>query len=106
MDGQDTSLSAQLESGARSRVRRRVVVHGRVQGVWFRDACRREAVSRSVAGWVRNCDDGTVEAAFEGSPAAVEAMTAWCRTGPPHASVASVESTDEAPIGEVAFRIR
>jgi acylphosphatase len=87
-------------------VRRRVIADGRVQGVWFRESCRKEAVARSVAGWVRNCDDGTVEAVFEGSPAAVEAMIAWCRLGPPHASVTSVVSTDEAAIGESAFRVR
>jgi acylphosphatase len=87
-------------------VRKRVVVEGRVQGVWFRESCRTEAVARSVAGWVRNCDDGTVEAVFEGSEPAVEAMIAWCRSGPTHASVISVESTAEVPIGESAFRVR
>lgn len=87
-------------------IRRRVVVEGRVQGVWFRESCRNEAVARAVGGWVRNCDNGTVEAVFEGSPAAVEAMIAWCRLGPPHASVASVVSTAETPLGEVAFRVR
>jgi len=87
-------------------VRRRVVIAGRVQGVWFRESCRTEALARSVSGWVRNCDDGTVEAVFEGSPAAVEAMIAWCRLGPPHASVTSVVSTEETPIGEAGFRVR
>lgn len=87
-------------------VRKRVVVHGRVQGVWFRESCRQEAVARSVGGWVRNCDDGSVQAVFEGSGGAVEAMIAWCRIGPPHASVTSVVSTEETPIGEVAFRVR
>jgi acylphosphatase len=87
-------------------VRKRVVVRGRVQGVWFRESCRNEAVLRSVAGWVRNCEDGSVEAVFEGSPGAVEAMVAWCGVGPPQASVASVESAAEAPIGETAFRVR
>jgi acylphosphatase len=57
-------------------VRRRVIVHGRVQGVFFRDTTRRMAQSRGVSGWVRNNPDGTVEAAFEGEPEAVEAMTA------------------------------
>jgi acylphosphatase len=87
-------------------VRKRVVIGGRVQGVWYRESCRKEAVARSVGGWVRNCDDGTVEAVFEGSAAAVEAMIAWCRLGPPHASVTSVVSTVEAPIGETTFRVR
>jgi acylphosphatase len=86
-------------------VRKRVVVDGRVQGVWFRESCRTEAMARSVYGWVRNCEDGTVEAVFEGFPAAVDAMIAWCRAGPPHASVTSVVSTDETPIGETAFRV-
>jgi acylphosphatase len=94
------------QSGLGGSVRRRVVVSGRVQGVWFRESCRQQALERSVGGWVRNCDDGTVEAVFEGSPAAVEAMVAWCRAGPPHASVTSVVSTEEAPIGEMAFRVR
>lgn len=93
-------------TGPSGTIRRRVVVEGRVQGVWFRESCRREAVSRSVGGWVRNCDDGTVEAAFEGSPPAIEAMIAWCRVGPAHASVTSVLSTEETPIGEAAFRVR
>jgi acylphosphatase len=77
-----------------------------VQGVWFRESCRTEAVTRSVGGYVRNCDDGTVEAVFEGSVPAVEAMVAWCRSGSPHASVTSVVSTPETPIGEFAFRVR
>jgi acylphosphatase len=93
-------------TGPAGTIRRRVTVEGRVQGVWFRESCRKEAVSRSVGGWVRNCDDGTVEAAFEGSPPAIEAMIAWCRVGPPHASVTSVLSKEETPIGEVAFRVR
>jgi acylphosphatase len=87
-------------------VRTRVVVHGRVQGVWFRESCRTQALARSVHGSVRNCEDGTVEAVFEGAPAAVEEMVAWCRVGPPHASVTSVLSVDESAIGETGFRVR
>jgi acylphosphatase len=64
------------------------------------------AVGRGVAGWVRNCEDGSVEAVFEGPSASVEAVIAWCRVGPRHASVTSVASNDEPPIGEVAFRVR
>jgi acylphosphatase len=63
-------------------------------------------MARSVYGSVRNTDDGTVEAVFEGPAGAVEAMIAWCRVGPPHASVTSVLSTAETPIGEAAFRVR
>ena len=87
-------------------VRRRVVVSGRVQGVWFRESCRREAQSLGVAGWVRNRADGAVEAVFEGESAAVLAMVAWCRTGPPHADVDEVDVVDEAPERVVGFRVR
>jgi len=86
-------------------IRRRVVVHGRVQGVFFRDTTRRMAESRGVAGWVRNRPDGTVEAAFEGDPDAVESMVRFCREGPGGAEVERVEVADEAPVGETAFRI-
>jgi acylphosphatase len=86
-------------------VRRRVVVTGRVQGVWFRESCRREAESVGVAGWVRNRGDGAVEAAFEGESAAVLAMVAWCRTGPPLAEVDGVDVIDEPPKGAGAFRV-
>lgn len=87
-------------------VRRRVRVSGRVQGVWFRDSCRREAERAGVAGWVRNRPDGDVEAVFEGAPAAVDALVAWCRVGPPRAEVTAVAVTDETPAGENGFRIR
>jgi acylphosphatase len=76
---------------------RRVVVEGRVQGVFFRDSCRREAVARDVAGWVRNRAGGRVEALFEGDPDAVEAMIDWCRRGPPAARVDRVEVSAEPP---------
>ncbi len=86
--------------------RRRVVVSGRVQGVFFRDSCRTEAAARKLAGWVRNCSDGAVEAVFEGEPAALSGMIAWCRVGPPRARVDSVEVSEEPPEGEVGFRVR
>ncbi|HEX2176598.1 MAG TPA: acylphosphatase [Nocardioidaceae bacterium] len=86
-------------------VRQRVVVHGRVQGVSFRDACRREAASRRVAGWVRNCPDGTVEAVFEGDREGVEAMTRWCRGGPAYAHVDRVDVTEEPPQGQRGFEV-
>ena len=71
--------------------RRRVVARGRVQGVFFRDATRREAGRRGVAGWARNRGDGAAEAVFEGEPQAVEAMVAFVRGGPGHAHVAGVD---------------
>lgn len=88
------------------RVRVRVVVLGRVQGVWFRDSCRERARAEKVAGWVRNRSDGAVEAEFEGSRASVDRMVAWCREGPPRARVDRVDVTGIAPSGEAGFRVR
>jgi acylphosphatase len=83
-----------------------VVVSGHVQGVWFRESCRREAGARDVAGWVGNRADGTVEAVFEGREPAVAEVVAWCRIGPPRAVVTGVEVTPEPPAGLVGFRVR
>jgi acylphosphatase len=87
-------------------VRRRVIVSGQVQGVFFRDSTRREAQRIGVAGWVRNRDDGTVEAVFEGEPDAVEAAVAFVRQGPGHARVEDAEVVDEPPEGLRGFEIR
>ena len=87
-------------------VRRRVVVHGNVQGVFFRDSCRRAAESRGLAGWVTNRPDGAVEAVFEGDSDAVEAMVDWCSRGPRGAAVDSVDESGEAPEGLSRFEIR
>lgn len=89
-------------------IRRRVVVDGRVQGVGFRESCRRQAQAqaRQVNGWVRNLPDRRVEAVFEGEPEAVEAMVEWCRHGPPWAGVTAVQVHVEEPRGEEGFRIR
>ena len=87
-------------------IRKRVVVSGRVQGVFFRDTTRRMAQSRGVAGWVRNRPDGAVEAAFEGEPDAVDAMVEFAREGPRGAVVAAVEVTDEDPEGAAGFAVR
>jgi acylphosphatase len=81
------------------RVRRRVTISGRVQGVWFRDGCAREAQARGVDGWVRNLADGRVEAVFEGDAPAVDAIVEWCGHGPQRATVRAVEVVDELPIG-------
>jgi acylphosphatase len=86
--------------------RRRVVVHGNVQGVFFRDSCRRRASSRGVAGWVTNRPDGAVEAVFEGESDAVSAMVEWCSSGPRGADVDSVDETTEEPEGLSGFQIR
>lgn len=82
-----------------------MVVTGRVQGVWFRESCRREAVAVGVAGWVRNASDGTVEAVLEGPPAAVERVVQWCRSGPSGARVDAVDVSVESPAGERGFRV-
>jgi acylphosphatase len=88
------------------KVRKRVVVHGDVQGVFFRDTTRRQAGSRGVAGWVRNCPDGTVEAVFEGEPDAVESMVRFTRDGPRGADVNRVDERDEEPEGLSGFEVR
>jgi len=87
-------------------LRVRLQISGRVQGVWFREATRIEAERLKVAGWVRNCPDGSVEAVLEGSPAAVAKMEAWCHEGPPAARVVEVKSNPEPPAGETSFRVR
>ena len=87
-------------------VRRRVVAHGHVQGVFFRDSTRREAQARGVAGWASNEPDGTVAMVFEGAEDAVEAMIAFVRDSPGHSSVASVDVADEPPEGLSGFAVR
>jgi acylphosphatase len=86
--------------------RRRVVVSGRVQGVFFRDTARRMAESRGVSGWVRNRSDGSVEAVFEGVEQAVKAMVDFCRQGPRGADVEQIEVREEEPEGLEGFEIR
>ncbi len=86
-------------------IRRRVVVSGMVQGVFFRDTCRREAEHAGVAGWVLNTPDGRVEAVFEGDEPAVGRLVDWCRHGPPRARVSDVEVHVEEPAGERGFFI-
>lgn len=88
------------------RIRRRVLVSGHVQGVWFRESCREQAAAVGVAGWVRNRSDGRVEAVLEGPDAAVERVVAWCHRGPRRARVAGVETEAEPPVGEVGFEVR
>jgi acylphosphatase len=87
-------------------VRRQVVVTGRVQGVWFRETCKEQAEALGVTGWVRNRDDGRVEAAFEGEPDAVDQMVTWCRSGSSLASVDDIEVTEQDPVGDRGFTTR
>lgn len=84
-----------------------VVVRGRVQGVGFRASCQQKAAALDVTGWVRNRWDGAVEALFEGSPQAVDAMLRWCDHGPPAAVVTSVEVIETPPgTPQRSFHIR
>jgi acylphosphatase len=87
-------------------VRRRVVVHGHVQGVFFRDTTRREAARRGVAGWVTNRPDGAVEAVFEGSVSDVDALVGFAHEGPRGADVSGVEVVEEEPEGLSGFDVR
>lgn len=85
--------------------RARVVVHGQVQGVFFRDSTRRLAEREGVAGSVRNRADGAVEAVFEGEASAVDRLVEFCREGPSGAGVDRVEVDDEAPEGLSGFEV-
>jgi acylphosphatase len=91
---------------AEDRIRRRVTVTGRVQGVFFRDSLRRRANSHHVAGWATNRSDGAVEAVFEGAPDDVERLVAFAKTGPRQAEVDSVDVREEETEGLAGFEIR
>ncbi|HSA52376.1 MAG TPA: acylphosphatase [Yinghuangia sp.] len=94
------------DQGGTREQRIRVLVSGRVQGVFYRATCEREARAAGVSGWVRNCPDGRVEAVFEGDPDAVERMAAWVRRGPRKARVDDVELYDEPVQGLRDFVVR
>jgi acylphosphatase len=87
-------------------MRKRVVIHGQVQGVFFRDTTRRLAEQHGVAGWARNNWDGTVEAVFEGEPEAVERLVAFAHEGPHGAVVQRVDVHDEDEEGLEGFTVR
>jgi acylphosphatase len=86
-------------------VRRRAIVRGHVQGVYFRDTTREAAEARGVTGWAANLPDGTVELVLEGTPEAVEAVLAVARMGPPDARVTAIEVAEERPEGLNGFGI-
>lgn len=88
------------------RTRAHVFVSGRVQGVFYRANTRETAREKGVDGWVRNLDDGRVEAVFEGEESTVSEMVAWCHTGSPQARVDDVEVDYGAPEGLEGFEIR
>jgi len=87
-------------------IRYRVLVSGQVQGVFFRDTCRRMALAHGVSGWVRNRPDGQVEAVFEGPAEDVDRLVEWARRGPSRAVVAGVAVRAEPPEGLTTFLIR
>jgi len=94
-----------MESGDRERAH--VYVSGQVQGVFFRDSAWQRAEQLGLAGWVKNLPDGRVEALFEGEPEKVREMIQWCESGPPHATVESVDAEFEAPDEELrGFEVR
>ena len=80
-----------------------IVVHGQVQGVFFRQSAQDTAGDLGVAGWVRNRDDGSVEMVVEGDDDAVERMVAWVHEGPSQAQVTGVDVTDTEPQGLRSF---
>lgn len=86
--------------------RRRVVVHGHVQGVFFRETTRRRALAAGLAGWVRNRTDGSVEAVFEGERDSLDRLVAFVREGPRGARVAWIDVASEDPEGLSDFEIR
>lgn len=82
------------------------IIHGRVQGVFFRASTRDEGQRLNLRGWVKNLPDGTVETAFQGEDSAVREMLSWLHSGPPAARVDRVESREEAVVeNESEFRI-
>ncbi len=87
-------------------IRRRVIVRGRVQGVFFRDTTRRRAAEAGVSGWVTNRADGAVEAVFEGDAEAVERLVRFASEGPRGAAVEEAEVSEEQPEGLSGFEIR
>jgi acylphosphatase len=87
-------------------VRRRVVVHGRVQGVFFRDSTRERARAHGVAGWVANRSDGALEAVLEGESEDVDRVVRFLETGPPRAEVERIETSAESPEGLSGFSVR
>lgn len=98
VSGEDPTMS--------QRTRAHVFVSGKVQGVYYRANTRDTATENGVDGWVKNLDDGRVEAVFEGDTERVEAMIEWCHTGSPRAHVEDVAVEFESPEGIEGFEIR
>lgn len=86
-------------------VRRKLIISGHVQGVFFRDSCRQMAREQSVSGSATNLPDGRIEIHLEGYKPAVDRVIAWCRLGPPMADVEKVEVYEERPVGQNGFSV-
>ena len=86
--------------------RAHVFVSGHVQGVSFRDATRSQAEQLGLSGWVRNTQDGQVEAVFEGDPDTVQQMVEWCKSGPSSADVEDLSVDNERPENLSSFEVR
>ena len=105
--GRPASVRRDQAGAYRGRVvRYRLLISGRVQGVFFRDTCRLVADQHGVAGWVRNLPDGRVEAVFEGTAEDVGRLVEWSRQGPPSAVVKDVRVQPEPPEGVSGFQVR
>ena len=87
-------------------IARRLSITGRVQGVFFRKTTQEEARALGVSGWVRNCEDGSVEAHLEGEDGAVQALIERLRIGPPNARVDAIDVLDVEPEGHDGFAVR
>jgi acylphosphatase len=99
-------MSDSQEPGTAPRRRQRLLIQGRVQGVFFRASVCEQARSLGLSGWVRNLPDGTVEAVAEGDQGAIEALVKYCFEGPPLARVTGIERTDEPPEQLTSFELR
>jgi len=95
-----------MPSEPKPAIRLRLSIHGRVQGVWFRDSVRRTALAHDVSGWAENLPDGSVEVVLEGEPSAVRAVADYCRQGPEHARVDQVDERAEPAQGLRGFETR
>ena len=104
--GADGKLVARIGVMSSDPVRRRVIVHGHVQGVFFRDSLRKRADLDAVSGWACNRPDGALEAVLEGPADGVERMVKFCETGPSWARVERIEVSEEPPVGLNGFSIR
>ncbi len=85
------------------KIRIHLIIEGRVQGVWFRESARQEAIRKGIVGWVRNRSDGTVETIAEGPFDRIQGFVSWCEQGPPSARVDRVHQKEEVWTGEFSF---